>query len=375
MIVMDTPHSLSTTSPRDILVGGFGSLMLSLALLLTSGMCFLTRTAIRLVGHHGVILGGYIGVGLFLVLHFLPTLYTLIPAYIILGVIFGPTCITKLDLLIVTANQLSCGQHECCNALSTPTTNPNVDSDDPIVFASKSSACSRDENIRRLARWFHAAQDVGIILGSLVASVLLTCSAFGTPNSLACGRNESSMSLHDENAIYNSTASSGIAAAEVPSNFGMILMLDHPLIQKFDVNSHGQRICGAASCPAWMHTSYVNVREERTQSGVMTNGSETNGEVIFPGSSQLPSNSRIQATTMVYLIFSLISICTIAIGKFSDKIMGQPHYRVHSNSGLTDTLIFASPMVFFIGTEQGYILGDFMKVSGTRFLREVEYGF
>lgn len=370
--------------PKEI-----GSLLLSLSFLLTSGMCFLTVAAIKKMGHYLVIFCGYVGVALFLTCHLLPAhYYTLLPAYLALGIVFGPLCISKLNLVILMANKLSCGQHECCNAISTPTLNPSATgldgNEEHILFATKPS-CSRDENIRRLSRWFHAAQNFGFICGSIIVSLLLTCAAFHAPSSVAynqcmvLNRTTDYMSFSYSPVVSNEYSFPPSPApqlprvkedsqATVPLVEALLTMRLDPVSENYDTDNRGERICGAASCPVWwMHTSSEYVPQYISSANV--NGSGSVGQQQQQGQeAETPTNMRIQGTIIVYLILSVLAVgLTVCIGKFSNKTNLNPsqnhhHYRYNSVPGLVDTLFFAGPMAYFIGTEQGYILADFMKV-------------
>lgn len=355
-VSMSTPavDGAESGQSNNILLGPpneIGSLLLSMTFLLTSGMCFLTALAIKKMGHYLVVFCSYVGVALFLICHLWPTYYTLFPGYLVLGVVFGPLCISKLNLVILMANKLSCGQHECCNAVSTPTVNPSatgVDGTDEHILFAKPSCCSRDENIRRLARWFHSSQNFGIICGSIIISLLLTCAAF---QPIVSNRNLMMTSQPQSKGQNKTTA---ITKGDI----------EYTPAENFDTNNHGQRICGAASCPVWwMHTSssayvkYIQSSENATGSGSLVHR-------ISPRKS---SNIRTQGTIVVYLILAIVAIVfTVFIGKFTNKknMTGSQHqyFRYNSVPGLIDTLFFAGPMAYFIGTEQGYILADFMKV-------------
>lgn len=380
--------STAETSETDIPFGpgppnGIGSLLLSLSFLLASGMCFLSAIAIKRMGHYSVILCGYLGIALFLACHVLPNYYTLLPAYTVLGIVLGPLYISKFNLIIVMANKLSCGQHECCNALSTPTANQEPTHEEIGMFPAK-PPCSRDQNIRRLARWFNAVQDFGIICGAVIASLLLTCSAFDEPNTVAhsmCmnGNNLSSsdafsfsqpvmvmdafpvpdhLTASPPLALPVKNESSREATAQIPVELTPVVgavLKKAPVSEIFDVNSHGQRICGASSCPVWMHAYYVPfyMSPQRNESG------RSYESILY-------TNIRMQATIAVYLILCLAAIAsTIGLRKFTNKknLAQQPQARYNTIPGLADTLFFAGPMAFFIGTEQSYLLADFMKVS------------
>lgn len=369
--------SLFVSAPTDI-----GSLLLSMTFVLTSAMCFLSSVAIKRLGHYLVILCGYVAVVVFVACHLLPLSYVLVPGYLALGIVYGPLCISKLNLVILMANKLACGQHECCNALSsTPTLNPSVGVDgneEHILFATKPT-CSRDENIRRLARWYHAAQNFGIICGAVIAALMLTCSAFHPPNTLShamcLGTNRSSSSdpvsfsyspvVSGEYLLTSASAQSGPPprnASEAPLRPVAEALITMVSENNYDTNNHGERICGAASCPVWWSpplppsATFVSTINVTGSSGA---------------SWQLPaaprgSSMRLQGTILMYLILGVLAAAlTVCIGQFANKknLGHSQHHHYNSVPGLVDTLFFAGPMAYFIGTEQGYILSDFLKVS------------
>lgn len=378
-----------------------GSLLLSMTFLLTSGMCFLTAVAIKRIGHYSVILCGYVGVAIFLAGHLMSSYYILLPAYLVFGLVYGPLSISKLNLVIVMANKLSCGQHECCNAISTPTVNTaGLDTgDEHILFATKPS-CSRDENIRRFSRWYHAVQNFGTIVGTIIIALLLTCSSFHRSDSVAeCGATNRRLDpvsfsyspivsneyllISQPLATESTTTTEQLLAQEDPVELELIVggevredvstapiakalltMRVDPVSENYMALNRRERICGAALCPVWwMQSAYVP-KYVRSVNATGSN-SFVRAEVFPP--SRKSFDWRIDGTIIVYLILGVLAISvTVFIGKFTNKKNLNPaqshHYRYNSIPGLLDTLFFAGPLAYFMGTEQGYILADFMKV-------------
>lgn len=104
----------------------------------------------------------------------------------------------------------------------------------------------------------------------------------------------------------------------------------------------GVRICGAGSCPTWNARAFEsNVTEEYNW---------------FTFSGTIP-------ITLLYVILASIALVLASLSQQVDSTFKYEHFR-----GVADTLLLASPMAFFIGTEQGYVIGGFTRVSNsTRF--------
>lgn len=145
-----------------------GPLLLSFCCLTSSATCLLTTRLIKKFGYLHLIIAHYTILCIFLLVHLYPTIWLLLLGYFLLGMTLGPTWICKWNLVVLFASRISCGQHECPPA----TAMMNESGDEfPKGF------CSRNERVRRLARLFHAAQDIGILLGALIASIIISCAA------------------------------------------------------------------------------------------------------------------------------------------------------------------------------------------------------
>lgn len=272
--------------------------------------------------------------------------------------------------------------------------------DDHKVF------CNRNERIRRLARWFHAVQDIGIFVGALIASIFISCAAtqsgcFYTNKIFKSSRNTTTpiantsassissivatetdiISLHRINATAANVVAAGIERSnnlsksiflpnELPfdealnkvdvadalntltptkgeSTNGMnilklyqdtmFLQHDELLDSLYNTNERGIRICGAGSCPTWNYSPFDgNITEEYNW---------------FTFSGTIPM-------TVFYLLLALLALTLACLSQQVDSTL-----KYESIKGITDTLLFAGPMAYFIGTEQGYVLGGFTRVS------------
>ena len=120
---------------------------------------------IKKIGYIFLLCISYAGLCLFLIAHIYPSIYTLFPAYLILGLTLGPAWVSKWNLVVFFASRISCGQHECSN--TTSTLDGGTDEHGKVF-------CNRDERVRRLARWYHATENLGIVIGALIASWVMT---------------------------------------------------------------------------------------------------------------------------------------------------------------------------------------------------------
>lgn len=124
------------------------------------------------------------------------------------------------------------------------------------------------------------------------------------------------------------------------------LMLD----VMFNVDAHGARICGADACPRvdiwWLAEA------------IATNAT---GLVAVWQRPRLDSHAGATPLMLVYLGMALAALALTACASKVDNTFKRAAGGARS---WTDTIIFAGPMAYFIGTEQGYVLGDFTKVGG-----------
>lgn len=327
----------------------------------------LTLRLVKKIGYIFLLASSYAGLCLFLLAHLYPSIYTLLPAYLLLGATLGPAWISKWNLVVFFASRISCGQHECSGNTST------IDGmDDHKLY------CNRDERVRRLGRWYHAAENLGIVVGALIASTLMTaCSSgqsscfYGTAASLGTGSSDS---------FVNATPS--IATTDVASNFSVTTVAtawtiggvvqpvegflpngsgslsrrdkeygsydayieptiasDLLIDNMFNMNEHGKRICGVDSCPVQRYYGAVEHNYSSSLSQLDT----------YPGTMPIIG---------VYVLLAVIALTLTCLSQQVDNTFKCDRVR-----GMTDTLLFAGPMAYFIGTEQAYVLGDFMKVS------------
>ncbi|ETN59899.1 hypothetical protein AND_008481 [Anopheles darlingi] len=415
-----------------------GSGLLALCFAITAAMCLATTRLVQRFGYSIVLTASYGVLCLFLAAHIYPVLLSLVPGYLLLGLLLGPTVICKQALLVSMAGKLSCSQPECGG---TSTAGIGADSYDDHRLL-----CSREEQVRRLGRWFRAAGDFGIIVGTIVAAFVLTCAsgsnrigcyyvsrassdAAGVPSSGAVpfgavngtlhpntsvtsavnpGRptvlgpnlppeRDILMSLPDDDTeapptvsvtvapvpspkptnpspavpkivtpsmptlretmyyLYNirlpepagteggtaaaqASSTSSSAAGETPyGGEGAIQYLDRFPYSMYEMNDNGERICGSHLCPVWDRNIPVN--GSTVESDAKSRG--------YTGAVQLMG---------VYLVFGVLAFLVTAFTADYEF-----NVKFDSIRRMSDTLLFAGPLAYFVGTEQAYMMADFMK--------------
>lgn len=236
-------------------------------------------------------------------------------------------------MVVFFASRISCGQNDCNNTSST------VDGvDEHKTF------CNRDERVRRLARWYHASENLGIVMGALIAAFVMTCASknsqcFYGQHELSGGvdkpiYNETVQGLEKINTIRTNVTKS--VEREYDTNAEPTSQLNQLFDNFYEMNEQGQRICGAGSCPVWNYYGELNYTESIGSFG---------------------AHNSTMPLIIAYMTLAIIALTLTCLSQQIDN-----SFKCESIKGMTDTLLYAGPMSFFIGTEQGYMLGDFTKV-------------
>lgn len=230
--------------------------------------------------------------------------------------------------------------------------------------------CNRDERVRRLGRWYHAAENLGIVVGALIASTLMTaCSNGQSSGSYGTGSDNATPSIATTDPATNFSVATVATAWTIgavvqpaedvtflPNGSGWLnrrdkeygsydayieptMVSDLLIDSMFNMNEHGKRICGVDSCPV-----------QRNHAAIEYNYSSNVIQLeTYPGTMPIIG---------LYMLLALIALTVTCLSQKVDNTFKCDRIR-----GMTDTLLFAGPMAYFIGTEQAYVLGDFMKVS------------
>ncbi|XP_017064214.2 UNC93-like protein isoform X2 [Drosophila eugracilis] len=292
-----------------------GSLLLSALFLVAAGMSIPSVRLMKRYGYGPLLAVNYLAVVLFLLSHLYASIYTLLPAYLLLGVTLSGSASSKAALIVHFGGKLSCS----CESQQSQAA---VD----VLHEEHKMFCNRDQKVRRLARWFRVSQDIGLIGGALLASVLLACSDgdfTGDCSGLVYYGNESwPPQLRD---FYNR-------------------------------NEHGDRICGVDMCP---------LRVQSLLAAGWANGSSIPSS-IYAGFIESEPRVAGQSLLWLYILFSMISLI-LSLVIMVDKIQSTGSSRMERfrDVSITDTLLFAGPLAYFVGTEQAYMLGDFLRAFVT----------
>lgn len=311
-----------------------GSLLLSALFLLAAGMSLPSTRLIRRFGYAPLLVANCLAVTLFLLSHLYASIYTLLPAYLLLGFTLSASNSCKAALIVHYGGRLSCSQHsEQCSTLVAAQQALTQQTGSDALHEEHKMFCNRDQKVRRLARWFRAAQDIGMIVGASLASLLLACNA----NDWSCSTagNE-----------WNGT---------VPTNW--------PQPEDFyGRNEHGERICGADMCP---------LPEAAALPWITTNHNHNNNSrSIFTEFIESSSRAGGQSMLWLYVLLSLVALLvsllqgrqvgTTGAGR-QDRERDRDRDRDRTAKDVTETVLFAGPLSYFVGTEQGYMLGDFLR--------------
>ncbi|BFG02911.1 UNC93-like protein [Drosophila madeirensis] len=288
-----------------------GSLLLSSLFLLAAGMCLPSAWLMRRYGYTPLLAANYLAVMLFVLSHIYASIYTLLPAYLLLGLTISGANGCKAALIVHFGGRLSCSQAACEQQAQAAV---DVLNEEHKMF------CNREQKVRRLARWFRASQDLGLIVGALLASLLLVCNGSDWSCSGAADtRNASAPQLRDF----------------------------------FNRNEHGERICGADMCP-------LRVQQPLAAAWANETGASPVPRSIYVGFIESGARAGGQSLLWLYVLFSLASLI-LSLVAVVGKVQGERSSALKDVSSITDTLLFAGPLAYFVGTEQAYMLGDFLR--------------
>jgi hypothetical protein len=135
---------------------GTGALLLSALHALASLSSLVAPALAQRLGCKWTLLLGYGHACLFFGLHLYPTPYTLVPAYLALGLWLGPLVSGRVTFLMTLASKLSYVATE------------EEDAEDVVESSGR-----RQTVVRRLARGLQTAQDFGLVFGNGITAFLL----------------------------------------------------------------------------------------------------------------------------------------------------------------------------------------------------------
>ncbi|XP_018323575.1 uncharacterized protein LOC108735866 [Agrilus planipennis] len=339
-----------------------GPILLMVMFLISALTVLIAPVLIHFVGTKVVFLVAYSTFCLFFTVHIFPVMYAMVPAYVLLGIVLGPLQLCHISFLLTLSTKISYTLSE-------------------EEVESKSS--KKVMVIRRMARVFRAAQDFGLILGSLVAaafiifaskdsSVLSTnlsanvstnCSSY--LDTFSCHQCNSTSDIGHCSECYCSLCKSTleilknltINCTSFGPNFDPDTQQDYISTEDiynsiFEVDEIGERICGVSACPS-------------------SNSFEITGNSTGPGQFPMVPRSTVLALTCVFSALSALAVLLTAVGidKIRTYICQDPLEHLELLSVLQtvgdtfkDTkLQLAAPLAFFIGLEQSVMYSEFSK--------------
>ncbi|XP_031331304.1 protein unc-93 homolog A [Photinus pyralis] len=295
-----------------------GSTLLALMYSMSATSTLFAPYLINKVGVHVVLLYSYGVFLIFYVTHIYPAMYLLIPVYAVLGIALGQLTLSYVSLLMGLSTKMSC-------AIS--------DYEDDLRVSRLAVI------IRRFARAIQASQDLGLIFGSLMVAMII---GYWRPNQYAAPCTES------DNFNCTNCAQTEPCTAACPLTFTKNCSSDpdtktivENLDSIFDIDEHGNRICGAAACASQF----------------------ANFPVVHP-------------TVAFTLLIIFVAFTTLAL---VITVVGLGRLKTYVNQDALDNLEFttslraileafkdiklqlAAPLAVFMGLEQGFVYTDFSK--------------
>lgn len=323
-----------------------GSLLLSILCLFASVFTLFGPPIVQKLGSNLTFLLSYVVFCIFYAAHLYPTLYILIPVYVLLGLVLGPVSIARINVLMTISSKLS------------------------YVFAEEDEEARilrRTTAIRRVARAFQAAQDFGLIFGSILSAILITYTinmntGYETYGNVTFARENSSVSAVNAscanctncetanctNCVETNTGCNGSA-----QNFQLLNVYDYSafLDEIFDVDEFGDRLCGSQACPSTFALTF--------------NASNENYFHVLPKTTATILTSVYLAISAIALLISALGLDRIRMYVYQDPLErpeGLAALRAVRESFKDVRLQLAAPLAVFIGMEQAFMYTDFSKV-------------
>lgn len=307
-----------------------GSLMLCLLYLIASASTLIGPSFVQKLGTNFTFLLCYCTYCLFYGAHLYPTIYVLIPIYLILGITLGPLTMARINFLMTISTKLS------------------------YVFSEEDEDTKylrRTTVIRRVARTFQAAQDFGLIFGSILSAVLITYTI-----NINSNHNNNHSNNNGNNTVKalcnNCTDNCETKQLFVDCNSTSLYDYNAFLDDIFDVDEFGDRLCGSQACPMTYPLTF--------------NVTDDNYYQVLP-----ETTAAILTSVYMFLSFVALLISTIGFDKIRMYVHQDPLERSEGLAALRAVkesfkdpkLQLSAPLALFIGVEQAFMYADFSKVS------------
>lgn len=349
-----------------------GSLLIALGYLFAALSTLLGPPFVQKFGTNSVLFVFYVTLVIFFGSHFYPVLFVLVPVYVMFGLALGPVAISRIQFLMTLSSKLNAVLSE--------------DDDD-------SKQIRKTCIVRRVARSFQAAQDVGLIIGSVLTALIITYTFDGKqfvlldtkPNTTLLSNittfdcnyrngncNLTYLNMLEQNNNNNSNNNNSPCegnntnckttsedSSSIPS--GAILDYTAFMNNMFDVDEAGDRLCGSKACPSYFIFSY--------------NYSSSEGTKQNSNSLRVLSLDVADILTAIFIAISLLALFIAALGLDRIRLYvpqdplerseGFAALRAVKESFKDFRLQLAAPLAVFIGMEQAFMFSDFSKVRIT----------
>lgn len=361
-------HALPNSSsvlPSNI---NIGSLLIALGYLFAALSTLLGPPFVQKFGTNAVLFVFYVTLVIFYATHFYPVLFLLVPVYVMFGLALGPMCIGRVTFLMTLSSKLNCVLSE--------------DDDD-------SKHIRKTCIIRRVARSFQAAQDIGLIIGSILTALIITytfdaqtyvldtrenstavtsnnASVLNVDAAVPCVSHLNCTATCDDNCTSTcvdtndgrtcgcrSETNETCPTNPTNKNEGSVVIVDYITFMDsiFDVDENGDRLCGSKACPSYFMVNF--------------NFTNRNSMRVLPTRSADIMTGVFVGLSLVALIVAIMGLDRIRLFVPQDPLErpeGLAALKAVKESFKDFKLQLAAPLAVFIGMEQAFMFADFSKV-------------
>ncbi|XP_050308686.1 uncharacterized protein LOC126745047 [Anthonomus grandis grandis] len=303
-----------------------GSLLSSEIFFVAAVAALVAPYCVRLLGATIVAVICHVGMGLFYASHLYPVLYITISASFFMGVFLGLLSNAHISFLIILTQKITALFHE---------------EDEDCIYSRRTCI------IRRAARGFQGAHDLGIMLGS-VLSFLVIHLTFNPGSGFSAKEMENASitiqeysSITSLNCYMNNTILVTLSTSE---QYEYSQFLD----ELFDQTEEG-RLCGSQACPVFSTSANLSFKA---------------GFRVLPDqSSKILIGIYSGACGLAFLI-AMLGMDNIAAFLYpisSERDFGLNSLRAVRESFRDMRLLLTAPLAVFVGLEQAFIYGVFTK--------------
>ncbi|CAG9767564.1 unnamed protein product [Ceutorhynchus assimilis] len=299
--------------------------LLSSEIFLTAALTALVAPCfVRILGTNILVIICFAGMITFYALHLYPVIYTTIPGSLLMGILLGLLSSAQISFLMILTHRIAGLFHE---------------DDEDGRFARRTCV------IRRIARAFQGAQDLGLILGSVLSFLVIHFTInIGNSNVVGVESENGTVSINDclpnYSSCTNRTQIVTVTAAN-PYDYGSFLD------DIFDRTEDG-RLCGAQACPIFL----------------LGNSTLQSGFRVLPLDSSKILLAIYGGACGLAFLLAVLGLDNIKILTYQDPLergLGLTALRAVMESFRDPRLQLTAPLAVFMGLEQAFIYADFSK--------------